>query len=65
MLTTDSDKHPLTNRFHAPGEEKLMIVIVLRDDLPDQSACLWTCFTPWCNTDEKPVFITTLKSPTR
>lgn len=38
---------------------------VLRDDLPDQGAYVWTCFTPWCDPDEKPVFLTHLKSPTR
>jgi hypothetical protein len=30
MLTTDSDEHPLVNRFHAPGKEKRMIVIICR-----------------------------------
>ncbi|MGO4333193.1 SOS response-associated peptidase family protein [Cupriavidus sp. M-11] len=29
MLTINSDKHPLMNRFHAPGKEKRMIVIVI------------------------------------
>lgn len=30
MLTINSDKHPLMNRFHAPGREMRMIVIVPR-----------------------------------
>ncbi|GAB7549218.1 hypothetical protein CS8_089200 [Cupriavidus sp. 8B] len=30
MLTINLDKHPLMNRFHAPGKEKRMIVIVPR-----------------------------------
>jgi putative SOS response-associated peptidase YedK len=28
MLTINADQHPLMNRFHKPGEEKRMVVIL-------------------------------------
>ncbi|MDF3885013.1 SOS response-associated peptidase [Cupriavidus basilensis] len=39
MLTINSDKHPLMNRFHAPGKEKRMIVIVPRAEWDDWLTC--------------------------
>ena len=39
MLTINSDKHPLVNRFHAPGKEKRMIVIVPRAEWGDWLTC--------------------------
>ncbi|MGO4326717.1 SOS response-associated peptidase family protein [Cupriavidus sp. 2TAF22] len=39
MLTIYSDKHPLMNRFHAPGKEKRMIVIVPRSEWDDWLTC--------------------------
>ncbi|AJG19139.1 SOS response-associated peptidase [Cupriavidus basilensis] len=39
MLTINSDKHPLMNRFHAPGKEKRMIVIVPRTQWDDWLRC--------------------------
>ena len=39
MLTVNSDKHPLMNRFHAPGKEKRMIVIVPRSEWDDWLTC--------------------------
>ncbi len=39
MLTINSDKHPLMNRFHAPGKEKRMIVIVRRPEWDDWLTC--------------------------
>lgn len=42
MLTVNADEHPLTNRFHKPGDEKRMVVI-LRED---QFASWLTAATP-------------------
>ncbi|MGT2507935.1 hypothetical protein [Cupriavidus basilensis] len=58
VQTADSGSHTtfLTGWFRR---------FVLRDDLRERGAYVWTCFTPWCATGEKPVFITHLKSPTR
>ncbi|MCP3025081.1 SOS response-associated peptidase family protein [Cupriavidus basilensis] len=39
MLTINSDKHPLMNRFHAPGKEKRMIVIVPLAEWDDWLTC--------------------------
>ena len=39
MLTINSDTHPLMNRFHAPGKEKRMIVIVPRAEWDDWLTC--------------------------
>ena len=39
MLTINSDKHPLMNRFHAPCKEKRMIVIVPRAEWDDWLTC--------------------------
>ena len=39
MLTINSDKHPLMNRFHAPGKEKRMIVVVPRAEWDDWLTC--------------------------
>ncbi|WP_441632677.1 hypothetical protein [Cupriavidus sp. 2MCAB6] len=39
MLTINSDKHPLMNRFHAPGKEKRMIVILPRAEWDNWLTC--------------------------
>ncbi|WP_416048922.1 SOS response-associated peptidase [Cupriavidus basilensis] len=39
MLTINSDKHSLMNRFHAPGKEKRMIVIVPRAEWDEWLTC--------------------------
>ncbi|MFJ1258772.1 SOS response-associated peptidase [Cupriavidus sp. CuC1] len=39
MLTINSDTHPLMNRFHAPGKEKRMIVVVPRAEWDDWLTC--------------------------
>ncbi|WP_367651427.1 hypothetical protein [Cupriavidus basilensis] len=39
MLTINSDKHPLMNRFHASGKEKRMIVIVPQAEWDDWLTC--------------------------
>ncbi|WP_416048294.1 SOS response-associated peptidase [Cupriavidus basilensis] len=39
MLTINSDRHPLMRRFHAPGKEKRMIVIVPPTDWDDWLNC--------------------------
>ena len=35
MLTINADAHPLMNRFHKPGEEKRMVVILPEDRFDD------------------------------
>ncbi|EHP40297.1 hypothetical protein OR16_26988 [Cupriavidus basilensis OR16] len=39
MLTVNSDKHSLMNRFHAPSKENRMIVIVPRSEWDDWLTC--------------------------
>lgn len=41
MLTINADSHPLMNRFHKPGEEKRMVVILPRSRWKD-----WLLATP-------------------
>ncbi|MGT2474565.1 SOS response-associated peptidase [Paraburkholderia terrae] len=39
MLTVNSDKHPLMNRFHKPGDEKRSVVIVPPTEYADWLSC--------------------------
>ena len=39
MLTVNADGHPLMQRFHRPGEEKRMVVILAREDYAAWLAC--------------------------
>jgi putative SOS response-associated peptidase YedK len=39
MLTVNADDHPLMNWFHAPGDEKRMVVILDPSDYSDWLAC--------------------------
>ena len=39
MLTVNADGHPLMQRFHRPGEEKRMVVILAPDDYAAWLAC--------------------------
>jgi putative SOS response-associated peptidase YedK len=39
MLTVNADTHPLMNRFHRPGEEKRMVVILHPTAYDDWLAC--------------------------
>lgn len=34
MLTVNADEHPLMQRFHAPADEKRMVVILDEEDIP-------------------------------
>jgi putative SOS response-associated peptidase YedK len=39
MLTVNADDHPFMNRFHAPGEEKRMVVILEESDYDSWLTC--------------------------
>ena len=39
MLTVNADEHPLMRRFHRPGEEKRMVVILHPDDYAAWLSC--------------------------
>ena len=39
MLTVNADVHPLMRRFHRPGEEKRMVVILHPDDYAEWLSC--------------------------
>ena len=39
MLTVNADDHPLMNRFHAPGDEKRMVVILDPSEYSDWLSC--------------------------
>ena len=39
MLTVNADGHPLMQRFHRPGEEKRMVVVLAPDDYADWLSC--------------------------
>lgn len=39
MLTVNADDHPLMKRFHKPGEEKRMVVILRPEEYDDWLAC--------------------------
>ncbi|MGE8453228.1 MAG: hypothetical protein ACN6OP_21970 [Pseudomonadales bacterium] len=39
MRAINSDKHPLMNRYHAPGKEKRMVVIVQRSEWDEWLTC--------------------------
>jgi putative SOS response-associated peptidase YedK len=39
MLTVNASEHPLTKRFHMPGDEKRSVVIVPPDAYDDWLAC--------------------------
>ncbi len=39
MLTLNADRHPLMNRFHRPGEEKRMVVVLHPDDYAAWLSC--------------------------
>ena len=39
MLTVNADAHPLMRRFHRPGEEKRMVVILQPDDYAEWLSC--------------------------
>ena len=39
MLTVNADGHPVMSRFHAPGKEKRMVVILDRAEFMDWLTC--------------------------
>jgi hypothetical protein len=39
MLTVNADEHPLMRRFHRPGEEKRMVVVLDPDDYAAWLSC--------------------------
>jgi len=39
MLTVNADEHPLMQRFHRPGEEKRMVVILAPENYADWLSC--------------------------